>query len=313
MSFLKSRNSFGFFICFALIMTHKAGFVNIIGRPNVGKSTLMNALVGERLSIVTPKAQTTRQRLIGILSDDDFQIVFSDTPGIIFDPVNTLHKAMLRIISGALADADVLLFMTDFSENADSVRPALEKLKNAKAPKILVLNKIDAEADEKINEKLEEWKEEKIFDQVIAVSALQKKNLNTLVKSILDFLPEHEEYYPKDMITDRTTRYLVSEIIREKIFLNYRQEIPYSAEVIIVDYSEAEDIDKIRAEIFVERDSQKGIMIGEKGRSLKKVGIESRKEIEKLVGKKVYLELHVKVKEKWRDNTGLLRNLGFET
>jgi GTP-binding protein Era len=206
-----------------------------------------------------------------------------------------------------------LLFVSDFSEKPEDVKQFFEQLRSVKTPKILVLNKIDVQDENLVHQKIDEWKNEKIFDETIAVSALQKRNLKDLIKKILKFLPQHPAFYPKDTITDRTVRFLVSEIIREKIFLNYRQEIPYSTEVIITDYKEEETIDKIRAEIFAERDSQKGILIGEKGKSLKKIGIESRKDIEKLLGKKVFLELRVKVKEKWRDNVGLLRNLGFET
>jgi len=290
---------------------HRSGFVSIIGRPNVGKSTLMNALLGEKLSIVTPKAQTTRQRIIGILNGEDYQIVFSDTPGIVFDPKYKLHKAMLRTVSGALEDADVIVFLTDIFEKKSDVSQFLDELKAVKTPKILVINKMDLAGKGEFDAKKNEWHGKHIFNETIGVSALKESNLEQLREIIIKHLPEHPPYYPKDELTDRSVRYFVSEIIREKIFHGYKQEIPYSCEVIVTDYKEDKNIDRIRAEIIVERESQKAILIGNKGSSLKKVGIAAREDIEKFVGKKVYLELFVKVKSGWRDDDRMLRNLGY--
>ncbi len=290
---------------------HRSGFVNIIGRPNVGKSTLMNVLLGEKLSIVTPKAQTTRHRIIGLLNGDDYQIVFSDTPGIITDPKYELHKAMMRPVIISLEDADLILFITDIFEKEKELAGFLDKLSVIPQPKILVINKIDLLKKDELEIKIEAWAEKNIFSVVIPVSALDKINIDKLLDVILKHLPEHPPYYPKDELTDRNVRYFVSEIIREKIFMNYKQEIPYSCEVMVTEYQESKDIDRIRAEIFIERESQKAIIIGKKGSALKKIGIESRADIENLVGKQVFLELFVKVKQNWRDDERILKGLGY--
>lgn len=304
----------GFFILFnyAIVTAmHRSGFVNIIGRPNAGKSTLMNALLGEKLSIVTPKAQTTRHRIIGVLNGDDYQIVFSDTPGIVFEPKYQLHKTMMQIVSGALEDADVIIFLTDIFEKRGEVGAFLDELKKIRIPKILAINKIDLAKAGEWDARINEWQDKNSFSESIGVSALKELNLDKLLELIIKYLPEHPPYYQKDELTDRSVRYFVSEIIREKIFFNYKQEVPYSCEVIVADYKEDKDIDRVRAEIIVERNSQKAILIGDKGSALKKVGIAARKDIEALVGKKVYLELFVKVKPGWRDDENSLRSLGY--
>lgn len=291
---------------------HQSGFVNIIGRPNTGKSTLMNALLGERLSIVSPKAQTTRHRIIGLLNGEHYQIVFSDTPGIIFDPKYKLHHKMMRTVETAFEDADILLFLAEVFEKSDSLKNILAEIEKLQIPKILVLNKMDLASENDVNHKINEWREKKVFELILPVSALKKTNMALLLEHILKHLPEHPPYYSKEEITDRNLRYFVSEIIREKIFNNYRQEIPYSCEVVITDYKESDEIDRIRAEILVERESQKGILLGEKGSSIKKVGMEARADIETLVGKKVYIELNLKVKSNWKDDERFLKRLGYE-
>lgn len=293
---------------------HKSGFVNILGRPNTGKSTLMNALLGERLSIVSPKAQTTRHRIIGLLNQDDYQVVFSDTPGIILDPKYKLHHKMMRFVETAFQDADVLILLTEVFEKVTDIKKleVLQGIEKLKIPKVLVLNKVDLANEEQLAAKVAEWKAENIFDEIIPISALKKKNTDKLLKYILKQLPEHPPYYSKDELTDRNVRYFVSEIIREKIFNNYKQEIPYSCEVVVTDYEESDTIDRMRAEIYVERESQKIILIGNKGASLKKVGMEARADIEKFIGKKAYLELFVKVKDNWKDDDRLLKNFGYE-
>jgi len=290
---------------------HHSGFVNIIGRPNVGKSTLMNALVGEKISIITPKAQTTRHRIIGVLNNDNYQIVFSDTPGMILDPKNALHRAMIRSVITSLEDADLILFMTDIFEKINEVSGFLNEMSSLTTPKILIINKVDLLKGAGVEEQIESWKKEKLFNEIIGISALLKSNIGKLVKRILKYLPEHPPYYPKETLTDRNVRYFVSEIIREKIFNFYKQEIPYACEVIVTEYQEDKNIDRIRAEIFVERNSQKAILIGQKGSALKKVGSAAREDIEVLVEKKVYLELFVKVKGGWRDDERMLKNLGY--
>jgi len=291
---------------------HQSGFVNIIGRPNTGKSTLMNALLGERLSIVSPKAQTTRHRIIGLLNGEHYQIVFSDTPGIIFDPKYKLHHKMMRTVETAFEDADILLFLAEVFEKSASLKNILAEIEKLQIPKILVLNKMDLASENDVNHKINEWREKKVFELILPVSALKKTNMALLLEHILKHLPEHPPYYSKEEITDRNLRYFVSEIIREKIFNNYRQEIPYSCEVVITDYKESDEIDRIRAEILVERESQKGILLGEKGSSIKKVGMEARADIETLVGKKVYIELNLKVKSNWKDDERFLKRLGYE-
>lgn len=289
-------------------MTHRAGFVSIVGKPNVGKSSLMNKLVGENLSIITAKAQTTRHRIMGILNGDDFQIVYSDTPGIL-EPKYELHEAMMGYVRVSLEDADVVLLILELEEKYDA--KLFEIFKSVKTPIILVINKIDLAKGSQVEDKISYWKEHLKTDEIIPVSAKEGTNLNKLFESIKNRLPEHPGYYPKDDLTDRTERFFASEMLREKIFLNYEQEIPYSTEVGIESFKEEETIIRVRATIYVERDSQKGIIIGKGGSSLKKVGTEARMDMEKFFGKKVFLETHVKVSENWRKQKLRLKQFGY--
>ena len=288
----------------------KSGFVNIIGNPNVGKSTLMNALVGERLSIITSKAQTTRHRIMGIVNGDGFQIVYSDTPGIL-KPNYKLHESMMRFVNGALRDADVILYVTDTVEQPDKHIEFLDKLKMTDIPVLLVINKIDLTDPERLEQLVEWWHKMLPSAKVVPVSAIQSFNIGGLFDRIVELLPEGEPYYPEDTLTDRTMRFFASEIIREKIFLNYDKEVPYSTEVVIEEYKESAAIDRISALIYCSRQSQKGILIGHRGQMLKKVGTEARIELEKFLSKKVYLELHVKVGDEWRNNEKMLDNFGY--
>ncbi|MBK7310216.1 MAG: GTPase Era [Bacteroidia bacterium] len=290
--------------------THRAGFVNIIGCPNVGKSTLMNALVGEKLSIITSKAQTTRHRIMGIVSGPNHQIVFSDTPGIL-KPNYKLQEKMMQFVISAFDDADVFLVITDVFEDIELDPTYLEKLKLTKTPVLLLINKIDAAPSEKLEEKGKKWRELLPNAELMYISALEKMNLDKVMKRIVALLPEGEAFYDKEQLTDKNERFFVSEIIREKILLNYRKEIPYSVEINVNSFKDEETIVKIQADILVERDSQKGIIIGNKGSALKKVGEQSRKECEKFFGKKVYLELFVKVDKDWRNNDLRLKNFGY--
>jgi len=289
---------------------HKSGFVNIIGNPNVGKSTLMNELVGEKISIITSKAQTTRHRIMGIVSGDDFQIVYSDTPGII-KPNYQLQNLMMKFVSTALTDADIILYVTDVVEKTDKNILYLDKIRQSDMPVIVAINKIDLDRQERINALTEEWKQMLPEAEVMPVSARYKTNIDHLFERIIRLLPEGPPYYPKETLTDKTQRFFVSEIIREKILKNYSKEIPYSVSVVVESFSEEENIIRIRSVIYVIRDSQKGILIGHQGRALKKTGIDARKEIEDFLGKKVYLELFVKVSKDWRDKTRILRNFGY--
>jgi len=291
-------------------MQHKSGFVNIIGNPNAGKSTLMNALVGDQLSIITPKAQTTRHRIIGILNHSDYQIVFSDTPGLV-NPHYKLQESMMTGVRSALQDADVFILLSDLGEDFKDPE-IIEKIKKSNVPIILLLNKIDLSNQEEIAAKIEEWKQKLPTAQILPVSALHKFNIEAVISMILDHLPVAPAYYPKDEVSDRNLRFFVSEIIREKILLFYQKEIPYSVEVVVESYVEEETIDKIRALIYVERESQKAIIIGNKGAALKKVGREARKQMEKFLGKQVFLELYVKVMKDWRDNEKILKRFGYE-
>jgi GTP-binding protein Era len=293
-------------------MNHKAGFVNIIGNPNVGKSTLMNALVGEKLSIVTSKAQTTRQRVMGIVNGDDFQIVYSDTPGIL-KPNYKLQSTMVGVIQNAMADADIVLYVTDMVETIDKHSEYLEKLAKIDVPVILAINKVDLADQEKVIEAVETWKEILPKAEIFVISALKNFNLEGFLKRIVELLPENPPYFPKDELTDRTERFFASEIIREKIFLNYKQEIPYSSHVVIETFKETEPIIRIQAVIITERESQKGIIIGNKGESLKKTATAARLEMEKFFGKKVFLEVFVKVEKDWRENERILRTLGYQS
>jgi GTP-binding protein Era len=291
-------------------MAHKAGFVNIIGSPNVGKSTLMNALVGERLSIITSKAQTTRHRIMGIVNGEDFQIVYSDTPGVL-KPNYKLQETMMDFVHTAITDADLLLFVTDIYEDIKIEENILNKIKHAKVPVLLLVNKIDLGSQEKLEEKVAYWKAEVPHAEVIPVSALEKFNVNYIFDRILALLPEGPGFYDKDQLTDKPEKFFVSEIIREKILLNYKKEIPYSVEVVIESFKEEEFIVKIRAEIMVVRDSQKGILIGHQGKALKKVGTEARKDMETFLQKQVFLELFVKVNKDWRDSDNQLKRFGY--
>ncbi len=292
-------------------MAHKAGFVNIIGSPNVGKSTLMNVLVGERLSIITSKAQTTRHRIMGIVTGEDFQIVYSDTPGVL-KPNYKLQESMMEFVNTALSDADIILFVTDIYEDVKIEEKVLNKIKNTSAKVLLIVNKIDLAKDQnQLEEKVQYWKNEVPKAEVIPVSALEKFNVNYIFDRILANLPESPGYYEKDQLTDKPEKFFVSEIIREKILMNYKKEIPYSVEVVVESFKDEEKIIKIRAEILVVRDSQKGIIIGHQGKALKKVGTEARKDMEEFFQKQVFLELFVKVNKDWRDNDLQLKRFGY--
>jgi GTP-binding protein Era len=289
---------------------HKSGFVNIIGNPNVGKSTLMNTLVGERLSIITSKAQTTRQRIMGIVSGDDYQIVYSDTPGVL-KPQYKLHEGMMQFVKTALSDADVILFVTDVFEKELNNPEILERVQKTTIPVILIINKIDQASSEKIEELTIYWQKLLPNAEIIPISALQKINIDKVLEKIKQHLPEGEPYFPKDQLTDKPERFFVAEIIREKIFLNYKKEVPYSCEVVVESYKEEPNIVKINAVIFVARESQKPIIIGENGKAIKKVGTEARLDIEDFLQKKVFLDLTVKVSKDWRNNENLLKRYGY--
>jgi GTPase len=289
---------------------HKAGFVNILGKPNVGKSTLMNALVGEKLSIITPKAQTTRHRILGIVNGEDFQIVYSDTPGIL-EPNYKLQEIMLKSARSAMEDADIVLFVTEVWDNPEEKNEIVEKLKQTDIPVILILNKIDISSQEKVDDLVIKWQNVLPNAHLLAVSALHGHNITGLLNLILEKLPENPPYFPKDELTDRSERFFASEIIREKILLNYRQELPYATEIDIEAFKDEEKIIRISAVIYVERETQKGIIIGSKGSALKKTGTEARLDMEKFFGKKVFLELFVKVRKDWRNNDRMLRQFGY--
>ena len=288
---------------------HKAGFVNIIGNPNVGKSTLMNALVGERLSIITSKAQTTRKRVMGIVNGDDFQIVYTDTPGIV-NPHNKLHEQMMGFVGTALQDADLFLLVTEVGETLKN-RHVLEKVIDSDTPVILVINKIDLSDQTTISEKIAYWQEQIPRAVVVPCSATEGFNVDKLFDLILEHLPEHPAYFPKDELTDRTMRFFVSEIVREKILLYYQKEIPYSCEVAVESYEERDGIDNISCLIYVERESQKAILIGHQGKAIKKLGIEARKDIEEFTGKRCFLSLHIKVLKDWRNSERALKSFGY--
>ncbi len=290
---------------------HKAGFVSIVGNPNVGKSTLMNIILGEKLSITTPKVQTTRHRIKGILSGDDYQIVFSDTPGIL-QPKYKLQESMLKYIEDALADADIILYLTDPYDSKRVNEEYVQRLKNMKVPVIVVINKVDTIEQEQAKALMLQWQERIDKAEIIPASALYNYNIDKIFHTILEKLPESPPFFDKSSLTDLPVRFFVAEIIREKIFENYRQEIPYSTQVIVEEFKEFPNITKIRATIFVEKESQKPIIIGNRGQAIKKIGIEARKDIEKFIDHKVYLELYVKVDKNWRNNTNKLRRYGFQ-
>ena len=292
---------------------HRAGFVNIVGKPNVGKSTLMNALVGEQLSIITSKAQTTRHRIMGIVNGPDFQIVYSDTPGMV-KPQYELHQAMMRFVDVAIEDADVILFVTDLYEKYDAEEDAhVQKLIESEVPVILVMNKIDLAKGSQAQDKMAYWQELIKPQQSIMVSALEGLNVIAVLEAILRRLPEHPPYFDKEQITDKPERFFAAEIVREKIFMNYKQEVPYSSEVVVSEFKEDEKIIRIRCEIYVERNSQKGIIIGKGGAGLKKVGTQARADMEKFFGKQVHLEQHVKVVPNWRQEHRKLQNFGYRS
>lgn len=292
-------------------MGHKSGFVNIIGNPNVGKSTLMNAMVGEKLSIITSKMQTTRHRIKGIVNGDDFQIVYSDTPGIL-KPVYKLQETMLKSVDTALTDADVLLYVTDVAESIGKNTDYLDKLKKAEVPVMILINKIDVTDQSALIKLVEEWNVLVPKAEIIPISAKEKFNLEYVFKRILANLPEGLPYFPKDELTDRNERFFAQEIIREKILLQYDKEIPYSVEIEVESFRDEEKILKIAAVIHVARETQKGIIIGHRGEALKRVGTAARMDMEEFFGKKVFLELFVKVNKEWRDKEIQLRNFGYE-
>lgn len=289
---------------------HRAGFVNIVGNPNVGKSTLMNVLVGERLSIITSKAQTTRHRIMGIVNGEDYQIVYSDTPGVL-KPNYKLQESMLKFSTGALTDADVLLYVTDTVETPDKNSDFVEKVRASTIPTIVIINKIDVSTPDKLTALAEQWSMMLPNAQIVPVSALEKFNTERIIERIVKMLPESEPYFSKDALTDKSLRFFASEIIREKILTNYDKEIPYCTEVVIENYTESPTLDRISAIINVTRKSQKGIIIGHQGMMLKRIGTLARKDLEAFLGKKVFLEIFVKVAENWRDDEKSLKGFGY--
>ena len=292
-------------------MEHKAGFVNIIGNPNVGKSTLMNALVGERLSIITSKAQTTRHRILGIVNGDDFQILFSDTPGII-KPAYDLQASMMDFVKSAFEDADILIYMVEVGELELKDEVFFSKIKNAKIPVMLLINKIDTSDQEEVEKKLAYWQEKVPNANVYLISALENFGIDVVLNKIVEILPKSPAFYPKDQLTDKPERFFVNECIREKILMHYKKEIPYAVEIETEEFFEDEKIIKIRAIIMVERETQKGIIIGHKGAALKRVGSEARKDLEKFFDKKIFLDLYVKVNKNWRNDSRQLKRFGYK-
>jgi GTP-binding protein Era len=291
-------------------MSHKAGFVNIIGKPNVGKSTLMNALIGKNLSIITSKAQTTRHRILGIVNGEDFQVVYSDTPGLI-TPAYKLQEYMVKFARTAFSDADIILYVTDIEDSRENAAEMVGRLNRLKIPLLILINKIDLSNEEVVSTLIRDWQEAVPDATIIPISALEKFNLERIFMLILESLPESPPFYPKDELTDKSERFFVSEIIREKILMNYQQEVPYAVEVEVESFKESGKIINIRSIIYVERETQKGIMIGHQGKALKKVGSTARVDIEKFFGKKVFLELFVKVKKDWRNDGRVLKQFGY--
>lgn len=290
-------------------MSHKAGFVSIIGKPNAGKSTLMNALVGEKMSIITPKAQTTRHRILGIVNTDDYQIVFSDTPGVI-KPHYALQESMMHQVEGSIVDADLILLVTDIHEEYDE-NDVLKKLEGSLAPVAVLVNKIDQSDEDAVKKKIAFWQEKLNPKAVFAVSALHDHNIRAVMDFVVDNLPEHPPYYEKDALTDRNDRFFASEMIRAQLLKQYKKEIPYSCEVVVTAFIEGEKLYRISAEIIVERDSQKNIIIGEGGKMLKIVGTYARKDMEEFFQRKVFLEMFVKVIPDWRDTKNYLKKFGY--
>ena len=292
------------------IMAHKSGFVNIVGSPNVGKSTLMNQLVGEKLSIVSSKAQTTRHRILGIVNDEDYQIVFSDTPGVV-NAAYKLHENMMEYVNSSIQDADVLIFMTDTQENEMNHKETLERIQRLEVPVFCVINKIDKSDQAKVMERVQYWQEKLPKAKVFAISALHQFNIDAVWQEILDLIPESPPYYDKEELSDRPMRFFISEIIREKIFIHCQKEIPYSTQVEVEEYKEEPGLTRIRANIIVERDSQRGIIIGRGGEMLKRIGREARIDMEKFLETKVFLENYVKVDKDWRHSEVKLKKYGY--
>ena len=290
---------------------HRSGFINIIGSPNVGKSTLMNALVGERLSIITSKAQTTRHRILGFVNDDEYQMVFSDTPGII-DPAYKLQESMMDFVRSAFEDADVLVYMVELGEKELKDPQFFEKLQKSSTPLLLLINKIDKGDQQSLDEAVAHWKERLPRAGIYPISALDRFGVDQVMDRIKALLPLGPAYYPKDQLTDKTERFVVSEVIREKILLHYDKEIPYAVEIQVEWFKESDDIIRIEAVILVERDTQKGILIGHQGKGLKRVGTEARKDLEQFFAKKIHLEMHVKVSKNWRSDENKLRRFGYQ-
>ncbi|MFC3812034.1 GTPase Era [Lacihabitans lacunae] len=292
---------------------HKAGFISIVGKPNVGKSTLMNQLVGEKLSIITSKAQTTRHRIMGIVNgeteDSEFQLIYSDTPGII-KPQYELHSAMMEFVHGSLEDADVVLFVTDIYEKYDE-EDVIQKLQKTQSPIILIINKMDLATPEIIEEKITHWKAVLNPAHIMTISALQNIGIEGLLEQVIKLMPVHPPYFPKDELTDKPERFFAAEIIREKIFLNYKKEVPYSCEVVVTAFKESDDIIRVSSEIYVERDTQRAILLGHKGERIKKVGTEARLEMEQFFGKKIFLEQYIKVEQDWRQKRIKLDRFGY--
>ena len=291
-------------------MAHKAGFVNIDGNPNVGKSTLMNAFVGERLSIITSKAQTTRHRILGIVNGENFQAILSDTPGII-KPAYQLQQSMMDFVKSAFEDADVLVYMVEIGEKALKDEAFFKRIEHSEVPVLLLLNKIDKSDQQQLEEQVQYWSEQLPKAEIHPISALEGFNIPQVFDRIIELLPEAPPFYPKDTLTDKPERFFVNEIIREKILMHYKKEIPYSVEIETTDFHEEEEIIRMRSVIMVERDTQKGIIIGHKGSALKRVGVEARKDLEKFFGKQVHLELYVKVNKNWRSNENQLKRFGY--
>ena len=291
-------------------MSHKAGFVNIIGKPNVGKSTLMNAMIGENLSIITSKAQTTRHRILGIVNGEDFQVVYSDTPGLI-TPGYKLQEYMVKFARSAFTDADIILYVTDIEDSTENAGEMIIQLNQLKTPLLILINKIDLSNEGQVSTLINDWQTAVPAATIIPISALENFNLEKIFALILESLPESPPFYPKDELTDKSERFFVSEIIREKILMNYQQEVPYAVEVEVESFKESDKIINIRCIIYVERESQKGILIGHQGKALKKVGSKARVDMEKFFEKKVFLEMFVKVKKDWRNDDRILKQFGY--
>tara|TARA_B100001769_G_scaffold61254_1_gene45188 strand:- start:823 stop:1698 length:876 start_codon:yes stop_codon:yes gene_type:complete len=290
---------------------HKSGFINIIGNPNVGKSTLMNCFMGEKFSIITSKAQTTRHRILGIVNGEDFQLVFSDTPGIL-KPSYELQDSMMDFVKNALEDADIIIYMLEIGETSIKNNQVHKKILNAKVPTFILLNKIDLSDQKSLEDQVILWKELYPKAHIYPISALNNFNIDIVLKHLIELIPQSPPYFPKDQLTDKPERFFVNEILREKILLYYNKEIPYSVEVVTKDFKEDDNIIKIKSVIFVERDSQKGIIIGHKGSALKKIGTKARQGLEIFFGKKIYIELQVKVSKNWRSNSKVLKKFGYK-